>query len=146
MQWLKRKQCGQVPGRRGSGRGRASHVGQPNSLRTNRIASRLAPACRNARASSVGCGCPRLRCCRKTSRFSRSDRGRGCLGFVVLVFFLFQMSRLVNFFQIKKKYLFSVTSGRLRKMLSQTLCPGHKPSQLLLRFGMSGTNSSVTPD
>ena len=27
-----------------------------------------------------------------------------------------------------------------------TLDPGHTPSQLLLRFGMSGTNSSVTPD
>ena len=27
-----------------------------------------------------------------------------------------------------------------------TLGPGHTPSQLLLRFGMSGTNSAVTPD
>ena len=27
-----------------------------------------------------------------------------------------------------------------------TLDPGHTPSQLQLRFGMSGTNSSVTPD
>ena len=27
-----------------------------------------------------------------------------------------------------------------------TLHPGHTPSQLQLRFGMSGTNSSVTPD
>ena len=26
-----------------------------------------------------------------------------------------------------------------------TLGPGHTPSQLLLRFGTSGTNSSVTP-
>ena len=26
------------------------------------------------------------------------------------------------------------------------LCPGHTPSQLRLRFGMSGTFSSVTPD
>ena len=26
------------------------------------------------------------------------------------------------------------------------LCPGHTPNQLLLRFGMSGTISSVTPD
>ena len=76
MHWLKRRQRGNIPGRGGSGRGRASHVGQRNSLRTNRIASRLAPACRNARASSVGCGCPRLRCCRKSSRFSRSDGAR----------------------------------------------------------------------
>ena len=34
MHWLKRKQRGHIPGRRGSGRGRASHVGQRNSLRT----------------------------------------------------------------------------------------------------------------
>ena len=27
-----------------------------------------------------------------------------------------------------------------------TPCTGHTPSQLLLRFGMSGTISSVTPD
>ena len=76
MHWLKRRQRGNIPGRCGSGRGRASHVGQRNSLRTNRMASRLAHACRNARARSVGCGCPRLRCCRNSSRFSCSDKCR----------------------------------------------------------------------
>ena len=76
MHWLQRTQRGNIPGRGGSGRDCASHVGQRNSLITNRITSHIAPACCNARASSVGCGCHRLRCCRKSSRFSRSDRGR----------------------------------------------------------------------
>ena len=145
MHWLKRRQRGNIPGRRGSGRGRASHVEQRNSLRTNRTPSRLAPACRKARASSVRCGCPRLRCCRKSSRFSRSDKGRAVSVSSSSSSCLNQMSRLVNFFQIRRKYFVSVTSGSLRKMLSQhSILVTRQVRQL--RFGMSGTNSSVTPD
>ena len=44
MHCLKRRQRGNIPGRGGNGGGHASHVGQRNSLRTNRMASRLAPA------------------------------------------------------------------------------------------------------
>ena len=73
IHWFK-SQRGNMPGR--GGNGRASHAGQRNSFRTNPIASRLAPACRKARANSVVCGCPNLRCCRKNSRFSRSDSAR----------------------------------------------------------------------
>ena len=50
-----------MPGRCGSVNGRASHVGQRNSSNTNRIASRLAPACRSAvptlrAVDAPGCG------------------------------------------------------------------------------------------
>ena len=44
-----------------------------------------------------------------------------------------EVSLLCNFWQFEENAL-------------ATLNPGHTPSQLQLRFGMSGTNSSVTPD
>ena len=138
---LKRKQRGHFPGRGGSGRGRASHVGLRNSLRTNRMASRLAPACRDARANSVGCGCPRLRCCRKSSRFSRSDKGRAvsvsssssssCPRYVSARKFLpvqVVISPPGGFWQPEENAL-------------AALSPGHMQSRSPLRFGMS-----VTPD
>ena len=104
-----RKQRGNMPGRGGSGNGRASHVGQRNSFRTNRIASRLAPACRRARANSVGCGCPRLRCCRKSvlSQFRRPPPHQ-----VPVV-------RLEYHFKFWWQHLLPVTSGHLREVHSQ---------------------------
>ena len=76
LHWLNRKQRGNMTGRGGRGNGRASHVGQRSSFNTNRLASRLAGTCRKARANSAGCGCSTVRCCRRTSRFSRCDSAR----------------------------------------------------------------------
>ena len=116
MHWLKRRQRGNIPGRGGSGRGRASHVGQRNSLRTNRVASRLAPACRNARASSVCCGCPRYDVVGRAPAFPVLTK---------VVLSRFRRPRLPLEPDVSvRKFLpdqEEVTSGSLRKMLSQHL-------------------------
>ena len=56
------------------------------------------------------------------------------------------MSRLVNFFpdQVVRSLLGDFWQPEENALAA--LCPSHTLSQLLLRFGMSGTISSVIPD
>ena len=134
MHWLKRRPHGNIPGRCGSGRGRASHVGQRNSLRTNRIASRLAPLAADVPGYGVVGRAPVFPSLTAPvlSRFRRPRlplvpdvSARRCLPVQVVI------SPPGDFWQPGENAL-------------ATLGPGHMQSRSPLRFGMSGTTSPVT--
>ena len=140
MHWLKRKQRGNIPGRGGNGKGRASHVGQRNSLRTNRKASRAvmhepAPLAADVPRCGVVGRCPAFSATEAVLSRFRHPRLPLDPDVAVRKFLPDQevISLLGDFWQSEENAL-------------ATLCPGHTPSQLLLRFETSGTISSVTPE
>ena len=139
MHWLERKQRGNIPGRCGSGRGRVSHVGQRNSLRTNRIAS---PALLLRAVTH------------KPAPLPADVPGCGVVGrdpaFPALtepVLSRFRRPRLLlvpgvsarKFLPVQVVIYPPADSWQPEENALATLDPGHTPSQLRLRFEISGT-------
>ena len=122
--------AGNMPGRGGSGSGKVTLSGQTVLLHVSPL------ACRNVRANSAGCGCTTLRCCRNSSRFSRSASARAVS--------VSSSSSSSGSSSSGGSISSRVTSSHLKKMLSQH--PVLVTCQVDRRFGLQrlATTSPVT--
>ena len=129
----------------GSGRGRASHVGQRNSLRTNRKLLALLLRAVTHEPAPLAVGVPGYGVVGRAPAFP-------ALTEPVLSRFRRPRLPLVPDVSARKFLPAQVVISppgdfwQPEENALAALGPGHTPSQLLLRFGMSGTISSVTPD